>query len=89
MKIKNVSPASLHIRRFAVTVSFRQTPCSTTAIPWAGIYFYYADASARTEIVILNMTSAEIRPPAGPSSIHGQLLVRSLISHICGDVAGR
>ena len=48
-KVSRLLPAKLHTRRFAVTVSFRRKLLTLRQLSHGQIiYFYFADASART-----------------------------------------
>ena len=48
-KVSRLLPAKLHTRRFAVTVSFRRILLTLRQLSHGQIiYFYFADASART-----------------------------------------
>ena len=49
LRINYVSPTNLHTQRFAVTVSFRRKLLTLRQLSHGrNIYFYFADASART-----------------------------------------
>ena len=49
LMINYVSPTSLHTQRFAVTVSFRRKLLTLRQLSHGrNIYFYFAEASART-----------------------------------------